>query len=176
MKRWTSLLLIFAFLLAASGCRRKAAPPKTPVTFYYPAVKTVYDGKTAVIHPEIRDGTGYEADIEGLLALYLQGPASETLRSPFPSQLTLIRYSTTSNTASVVLSSEFAQLTGIDLTLACTCIANTLFDLTQLERLQIFATNSQLDGQTSITLARDDIYYLDNIAPTEEPADTPGNE
>ncbi len=176
MKRWTSLLLIFAFLLAASGCSRNAAPPTTPVTFYYPAVETVYDGKTAVIHPEIRDGAGYEADTEGLLALYLQGPASETLRSPFPSQVTLIRYSTTSNTANVVLSSEFAQLSGIDLTLACTCIANTLFDLTQLERLQIFATNSQLDGQTSIILARDDIYYLDTVAPTEEPADTPGNE
>ena len=175
MKRWTSLLLIFAFLLATSGCTRTAAPPKIPVTFYYPAAETIYDGETVVIHSEIRDGAGYESDIEGLLTLYLQGPASEALRSPFPSQIAVIRYSTTANTANLVLNSEFAQLSGIDLTLACACIANTLFDMTQLERIQIFATNSQLDGQSSIILDRDDIYYLDTVTPTEEPTDTPGS-
>ena len=172
MKRQTIFVLILVLLLFIAGCTPNAAPPKNPVTFYYPAQDTVYDGKTPVIHPEIRDGASYEEDIAGLLALYLKGPSSETHRSPFPRGVTLTRFYTTSNTASMELSSEFAQLSGIDLTLACACIANTLFDLTGMDRIQIFVTDSQLDGQTSITLNRDDFYFTDAPLATEASSET----
>ena len=178
MKRMTSILLILALLPALVGCSPKAEPPQSPVTFYYPADDTIYDGKTAVIHQEIRDAAGYEEDIEGLLNLYLKGPASESLRSPFPRQVKVTRYSTNSNTINLVLSSEFAQLSGIDLTLACACLANTLFELTQLERVQFFATDSQLDGQDSITLDRNDIYLADTLpagTAISEPSNAPNN-
>ena len=60
MKRMTSILLILALLPALVGCSPKAEPPQSPVTFYYPADDTIYDGKTTVIHQEIRDAAGYE--------------------------------------------------------------------------------------------------------------------
>ncbi len=171
MKRWTSLILILAVLSALFGCSGQTAPPQNPVAFYYPAEDTVYDGKTTVLHKEIRDGAGYEEDIEGLLALYLKGPSSESLRSPFPRRVTVAKFSTTSNTITLEMSSEFAQLSGIDLTLACACLANPLFDLTQLERIQFFATDAQLDGQPSITLDRNDILYFDTPSPIKETAE-----
>ena len=172
MKRWISLLLALVFLLSAFGCTQTSPAPKQPVTFYYPAVETVYDGKAPVIHPEIRDGSGYEDNMEGLLNLYLKGPSSEDLRSPFPRQVTVSRFAVTPNIATLVLSSEFAQLGGIDLTMACVCIANTVFELTGLDRIQISSADSQLDGQASITLERDDIYWMDVPQPTEEPTQT----
>lgn len=172
MKRWTSLILILVLLSSALGCARNDPAPKVPVTFYYPAEDTVYDGKTSVIHPEIRDGAGYEDNMEGLLNLYLKGPSSEELRSPFPRRVTVSRFAVTPNIATLVLSSEFAQLGGIDLTMACVCIANTVFELTGLDRIQISSADSQLDGQASITLERDDIYWMDVPQPTEETTQT----
>ena len=172
MKRWTILLLTFLFLLTVAGCSRNVAPPKTPVTFYYPAAQTTYDGRTPILHQQIREGAGYTEDMAKLLNLYFSGPADETLRSPFPAHVTVTRFSTTSNTVSLELSSEFAQLGGIDLTLACACIANTVFDLTQLDRVQIFAADSLLDGQASITIDRNDLCFVDIPVPTEVPTDT----
>lgn len=171
MRRWTTLCLILAVLVAATGCSHQAAPPKLPVTFYYPASDVIYDGKTGIIHSEIRESSGYEGQIEELLDLYFQGPVSSSLRSPFPRHVTVSRYATTANTAILELSSEFAQLGGIDLTLACACIANTLFDLTQLERVHIIAMDSLLDGQASIDLNRDDIFYVDIPSPAQNPSD-----
>ncbi len=161
MKRLMILCCVVAMLITAVGCANKVTPPEKPVTFYYPALETVCDGKTEVIHPEVRESAGYEGNMEALLNLYLQGPDSITLRSPFPAHLTVIRFATTDSTASLTLSNEFSHLSGIDLTLACVCIANTLFDLTQLERVQIYTEDSQLEGQASITLERDDIYFID---------------
>ena len=87
------------------------------------------------------------------------------LRSPFPAHLRVTRYATTGSTAILTLSTELSYLNGIDLTLACVCIANTLFDLTELSRVQIFAADAQLEGQSSITLERDDVYLIDTPAP-----------
>lgn len=172
MKQRISLLLILVTLLAAVGCARNTPAPTVPVTFYYPAYETVYDGKTSVIHPEIRDGAGYEDDIAGLLNLYLKGPVSESLRSPFPKQVTVIRYGATSNIATLALSEAFAQLGGIDLTIACACIANTVFDLAQVDRVQILVADAQLNGQTSITFDRDDLYFSDISQPVGETEET----
>lgn len=173
MKRWITIILLITFLFSATGCGRKTSLPKQPVTFYYPAADFTYNGKTEVIHSEVRDCSGYRDNMVDLLNIYLQGPVSETLRSPFPRQVTVSRYSTTANTAIVELSSDFAGLSGIDLTLACACIASTLFDFTQLTRVQISATDAQLDGQDSILLEPNDLYMVDTPDPaTNQPENT----
>ena len=168
MKKALAMLLIRAMLLAGAGCSRKSTPPQQPIHFYYPVWNVVYDGQTELIQLEVRDSAEYLDDVESLLNIYLQGPVDEALRSPFPKKVTVSRYSATTNTAIVELSSNFASLSGIDLTLACACIASTLFDLTQLERVQISATDAQLDGMDSITLERDDLHMIDSpVSPVD---------
>lgn len=167
MKRWMSLLLVITCLIPLVGCTQTSPAPKRPVNFYYPATETIYNGKTPFIQAEVRDGSGYEEDIAGLLDIYLNGPVSEGLRSPFPRRAKVTRFAASSNVATLELSSEFSILSGIDLTVACACIANTLFDLTEVYRVQIYATDSQLDNQTSIVLDRDDIYYTDTQVATD---------
>ena len=171
MKHFVSILLAFSLVFCLLGCA-KDAPPRKPVNFYYPATETVYDGEAEILHPEVRESANFDEDITGLLNLYLQGPVSESLRSPFPDRVTVTRYAATSNTAILVLSNEFAQLVGIDLTLACACISRTLLDLTGLDRVQIYATDALLDGQASLTLERDDIHYMDTPDPSTAGSDT----
>ena len=166
MKRLTILTLCLCVLISAVGCARNEAPPKSPVSFYYPLAETVYDGSSPVIQPEAREGAGFEDDTEGLLNLYLQGPTTDTLRSPFPSGVTVSRYTTTANTAILELNSEFAGLSGIGLTLACVSVAYTLFDLTGLDRVQLSVADAQLDGQDFVTFVRDTIYFTDATDPT----------
>ena len=161
MKRLLTLCCVLALLCTSMGCSTKTKPPKKPVTFYYLTQDTICDGKTEIIQPEERESAGYESNMEALLNIYLQGPRSISLRSPFPAHLTVTRYATTGSTAILTLSTELSYLSGIDLTLACVCIANTLFDLTELSRVQIFAADAQLEGQSSITLERDDVYWID---------------
>lgn len=161
MKRWISLLLVIVVLLTLAGCAQTTPAPERPVNFYYPANETIYDGKTPVIQAETREGSGYEEDIAGLLTVYLRGPVSEELRSPFPRWVKVTHFAASANIATLELSSEFSLLSGIDLTIACACIANTLFDLTDVHRVQIYAADSQLDSQTAIVLDRDDIYFAD---------------
>lgn len=161
MKRSLILLLVIALTILSVGCDRTPAPPKQPVTFYYPVSNPVYDGKTGLIHSEVRDSTGLNDNMTELINLYLRGPLSETLRSPFPENVTVTRYSTTANTVILELSSEFANLSGIDLTLACACMAHTLLDMTGLERFQISAADSMLDGMSTITMERNDLYMTD---------------
>ena len=172
MKYWISLLLIISILLSLCGCTQDMRPAKSPVNFYYLAKEVSYDGESEILLPEEREGAGYEADMEGLLNQYLKGPASDALRSPFPTHVRVTRYATTANTIILEMSSEFAQLLGIDLTVACACIARTLFDLTQMERVMISATDAQLDGQASITFDRNDIYFVDTTPPSRETSDS----
>lgn len=172
MKRWFACLMTAALLLSLLGCAKDAPPPQKPVNFYYPATDTVYDGKTEILHAEVRESANFDGDIPELLNLYLQGPVSESLRSPFPRQITVTRYASTANTAIVELSNEFSHLVGIDLTVACACIARTLFDLTDLDRVQLSATDAQLEGQAYLSWERDDIHYMDTPDPTAESSES----
>ena len=169
MKQRISIILIISLLLCLYGCAKDASPAEIPVNFYYLAKDISYNGKSEILLPEEREGVGYEADIEGLLNQYLKGPVSDTLRSPFPAHVRVTRYATTANMAILELSTEFAQLTGIDLTVACSCLNRTLFDLTQLERVMISVTDAQLDGQASITFDLNDIYFVDTPSSDETP-------
>ena len=172
MKHRISIILIVSILLCLCSCANDTRPAKVPVNFYYLAKDVSYNGKSEILLPEEREGAGHEADIEGLLNQYLKGPVSDTLRSPFPAHVSVNRYATTANMVVLELSSEFAQLTGIDLTIACSCITRTLFDLTQLERVMISVTDAQLDGQASITFDLNDIYFVDAPSSDKTPDTT----
>ena len=150
MKQRISIILIISLLLCLYGCAKDASPAKIPVNFYYLAKDISYNGKSEILQ-------------------YLKGPVSDTLRSPFPAHVRVTRYATTANMAILELSTEFAQLTGIDLTVACSCLNRTLFDLTQLERVMISVTDAQLDGQASITFDLNDIYFVDTPSSDETP-------
>ena len=172
MKHWISLLLIISILLCLCSCAKDTRPAKIPVNFYYLASEVSYNGTSEILLSEEREGAGYEADVEGLLNQYLKGPISNAMRSPFPAHVTVARYATTANAVILELSGEFAQLTGIDLTVACACLSRTLFELTQLEKVMISATDAQLDGQASITFDLNDIHFVDTPLPSGKTSNT----
>ena len=154
MKRLIPLLLA-VFLLA--GCAQTMDAGR----FYYARYEDsyVYGQENAVIAPEYRDVTGHDGDLEYLLTLYFHGPTMESLRSPFPSGISLRSVSRSGSTLFIELSSSLTLLNGTDLTLACACLAQTCFALSDAEAVTI---SSQGLGFVSVTLTRDSFMLVDD--------------
>ena len=178
MKRVTSLLLSVTILLCICGCKKETPKLTSPVAFYYRTVEMSYDGTSSVIGSELRESAGFNDNILLLLNAYFNGPTTDGLTSPFPRSLKAVNYSIIGATAFVQVSNDISQLKGIDLSIACACIASTVFDLNDtVERVKISSSGSYLDGSDSITIECNELYLLDTATvsspETTESAATP---
>ena len=158
MKRLLCLLLIAAAMLSLAGCG--TSPADDSVTFFYarPMADYRYGEPDGVIASEYRDAAGHMDDLEYLLSLYLHGPVDESLISPFPAGTQLEQLSWKESILTIQLSSGLSSLQGSDLTLACTCIAKTCFELT--EATVVIVTTHGSDS-VSLRFTRDSLLLSD---------------
>lgn len=160
MKKRLSLLLIFALLISLAGC----SPAQGNIRFYYPRSEIQYGQADGVIASESREAPGHEEDLTYLLMLYLEGPISQELTSPFPEGTTLQQLDIQENALSIVLSDALSQLDAMDYTIACACLAQTCFGLGEFDSVTVSST---LPGSTSITLTPDSVMFSDNSVETD---------
>ena len=174
MKRMICLILpVFLLLPLLAGCSSET-PPQKPVDFYYP-VEAIYtenysegaDGHSSpVIRSEAAESLGHENDYAYLLNLYFRGPRDHSLHNPFPKNLTVVDLRLSGPTFVVTVSREFADLMGIDLTIAASCIAKTVQGLTGLNTTQLEAQGATLDGSSQITISCDRLLEQDTVPET----------
>ena len=150
---WICLLV----MLLLCGCASPAVDSDQQVTFYYVQSEIDFQGQNGVIAPEIREIGNRSDDLSYLLSLYLQGPQSDALRSPFPENLTLVQIRQEEAYLEVVVSQRLSNLTGMELTLACSCLAKTCMDLSGAQEVRISAQEQLLDGASYITITADSI-------------------
>ena len=163
MRKIIALMLAAFLLLSLTGCLETT----DTVTFYYTRHEDsyLYGLDNGVISGEFREVTGHRGDLKYLLTLYLHGPTMEYLHSPFPSGMVLRTVERQGDTVHVALSASLTMLTGTDLTLACACLAQTCFSLTDAEAVTI---SSEGLGFVSMTLTRDSLLLVDDTPiPTE---------
>ena len=163
MKRiqFTVIAVLLLVLFCSCGNRSDF---RAPVNFYYCTDPIDYNTSTAVVSPEGREGFGYTEDPKALLDLYLQGPVSDGFRSPFPKGVYVDSIDCADAIVHLSLNSSFSQLSGSDLTLACTCVSMTVFDMTDCEAVRICVTGGLLDGKEYIELSRDELLFLDEYS------------
>lgn len=152
-----SILLVFL----CTACRIKPETPESTVTVYYKAASVSFESPDGVIAPCSLDATGHENDLTHLLNTYLSNTLSADFALTFPQSTRLVSLSLDALTAKVVLCDEFAKLTGLDLSIACACLTQTVLSLTGCQELIISAESAQLDGHNYITLSRDSYLLLD---------------
>lgn len=157
MKRLLCLILVCTVALCFGGCKRPTEAIDMPASFYYCLPSESYETIHMVISSETRESKAYNQDLQGLINLYLQGPQTEDLINPFPDSVHVESISRYDTNIEVILSSRFARLTGVDLTLACACLSMTLMEYTQCENVSISVQNVSLDGNESITMTRDSL-------------------
>lgn len=154
-----SLALLMVLSLAA--CSTPKQELKDPVTFYYRRSEPVYGQSDGVVAPEQREAQGHKDDLDWLLAEYFSGCTSEELHIPFPKGTSVTDWSIADNTLTVVLSENFGQLSGVDLTVACSCISMTFLELAEVEAVEICAENSRLNGEESLLFTADTFHLSD---------------
>ena len=127
MKRFICLLVIAATLFLFCGCNTSEGSQfNKSVNFYYCKDFISYNSPSGVISSEIREAEGYDDSLELLLTHYFKGPVTPGLVSPFPKGLQIESIAESGNRIQITLSSAFSEQTGMNMTLACACLANTL--------------------------------------------------
>lgn len=149
MKRIVAMILLMALLLC--GCADKM---REPVTFYYVRDSFEVD-MSQVIGTEQREASGHRDDLLYLLALYLMGPAEDSLVSPLPSYTTILSAEQMDSTVTVQLTDTTASMSDGQFTLACSCLTLTCLEITDAEYVTI------ISGNRSVTLGKDSLVLQD---------------
>lgn len=153
MKRCILFLLIFCFLF--SGCGVYGDRIKEPVTFYY--VRSDYQQDLSVVfESEEREASGHRNDLSYLMALYLMGPANESLRSPVPAGTRIYVETNNQYHVKLTLSESTFGMTDTEFSLICACLSMTCLDITQTETVTITC------GSRSASITRDNLALTDS--------------
>ena len=167
MKRLMSILLAVVILISLSACNRTDDSLQEPVKFYYCNEEISYNSVSGVICEELREGAAYHGELEKLLKDYLSGPVSSDLYSLLPSGTELISCSVSGSKTALTFSAEFADLSGVQLSTACSCIVLTLHAYAGIETVQFRVRDGQLENQDSLIIHISDIVLMDNAAQKE---------
>lgn len=160
MKKWICILLCAAVGLSLFACGSSSA--KDPGNFYYRRIEPKYLGTEGIIAPESRELFSLREDLQAMLELYFLGPQSSDLESPFPRDTALLDWSLENGVLQLELNDAFTQLTGIELTVACGCIARTFLELPDITAVRIFVEGALLNGESAVTLTKASLQLADD--------------
>ena len=162
MKLLKLLISVILILTTLPACSNSSQDIVSPVNFYYLAENIRYDNPTGVLMADVREAKGHEEDYVYLIEKYLSGPETPECVSPFPEGLQLESLNILTGKVSIVLSTQFAELTGHKLTLACSCLAKTLLEMTGVNAVTISAKGATLNGELSVTFTKNDFILTDD--------------
>lgn len=166
MKKLIAMLVVLCLLPAVlSGCaedRTDDAP-----ALYYLYKEPTFGPTGTIFGTEPLLSEGGEDDLIYLLTLYLSGPLSEELRSPFPPETQIEDVHQNGSILYLTMTGSFSQLSSTELTKASACTALTLFENTDARLLYLTVTDPDADMVRTLELTRDSLVLLDNC--TTEP-------
>lgn len=140
MKRLIIMLLIPLLLL--SGCTLPDRSIKDPVEFYYLRSCSSSDDykdyfAEGAIVAESREASGHRDDLYYLISMYLRGPLSPQMESPFPSGSAVTKVWQEGDTLYVNLNAAAANAEDLQLTLVWACLAKTCMALTDAATIHL---------------------------------------
>ncbi len=165
MKR---LLCLFLIAFTLCGCTEHKNAHSVPVKFYYLSRDPQDPSRSGLIKSQTREGYGYSGDLYRLLELYIAGPETATMSSPFPTGTRIESVNAEGSEAYITFNSIYTLLSGYQLTVANVCLAQTLFDNTELHTVHIRVMDTELDGREQITIHKDQLVYSDLMILKEE--------
>ena len=161
MRKSFILLLCVVLIFSLCACRQKNMDYQEPVNFYYCNNNIAYNSATGVIQAEVREGSSFQGNLLAFLGAYLQGPVSSGLKRLIPANVYIVSCCQENDRVILVLSSQFSELSGMELTAACSALLKTIHDYTGAEILQISAKDAQLDDKNEIILSIHDFVFID---------------
>lgn len=161
-KRILTWLCLLAFLFLCA-CGKKDAELQVPVNFYYCNEEISYNSSFGVIRPEAREAEDFYEDASKLFSVYLDGPVSAELVSPLPAGTGLVSLEFKEDTAHLTLTQEFATLSGVKLSTACSCIVMTLSEYAGISQVHFYVKDGLIDNRESLVVNNSDIVLMDHV-------------
>ena len=152
MKKLICFLLACLLVFPLAGCIKKTKDSEVP--FYYRRAEFDYGTPDGIMAKELHDVAGHTDDLKYLLALYLQGPSDQELVLPFPDGIILVDFAQEGQTVDVTLSSIATRLDDMDLTIACVCLAETCFAISDAQQIHIQSLVSAAGKSVDTTITR----------------------
>lgn len=163
MKRILCFILVLTILALGSGCDKNSDNFKMPANFYYRNASVAFFEDDSIIAFEVRETAAQKDNLVDLINTYLDGPISHELVSPFPSGLTVISTEQKDDTLILTFNKVFSTLSGLDLTVACSCICATVTALTGCTTVEIKTEGQRPDNVISIVLSNEDLLFTDSV-------------
>lgn len=122
-------------------------------------------------HRTLPEGSG---EVEGLFALLLAGPESQEVTSPIPAGITLRSWRMEGAVLTLDLSEAYNGLSGVELTLADSCIVLTLCQLNGVESVYLTVEGRPRPYRDQVLSVSD--FLLDNALEGIAPPDVESGE
>ena len=164
MKRVVAMVLCLIFTAALCGCKKKDAEIQVPVNYYYCKNEYSYNSDSGIFCVEIHEGVDFRANTKRMLDSYLLGPYIDGCINLLPENTRLVCCEMKDNALNLRFSEELSQLSGVRISMFCSCVTMTVADYTQIETVIFSAENSQLDNKDEIILNVADIAITDTVA------------
>lgn len=163
MKRLVCYLLIISSIFCLLACGE--VEMDASANFYYVRKEYVYGQEDGVIAAEKRKLTEL-SDIRGILNTYLSGPQDPLLELPFAPNTEIIRFSQEDDTLYITLSSHIITLSKAKQVLACTCLARTVIELSEVEKVYFETDNNAVARMDPISITKDSYLLFDDYNST----------
>ena len=162
MVRRITALFLALMLFCLGGCQVETQNNSaSTVKFYYLVTDERLENGEGPTDWELFDIQGHETDYGWILEHYFAGPKTEGLAVPFPKATRILSAEFANGVVYVNVSKELAQLTGVDVTLACSCITMTCLQLDGVEDVVIRADGWDLNGRHTVSLDGDSLLLED---------------
>ena len=159
MKQFLAVIMSIFLLITTASCSNTQRTGKAH-QFYYRTQRIDHGVEAGIITSETRY-LAEDDQLMDIISVYLGGPVSENLVSPFPADLRVINLRLGAEKVELVLSDHIATQSGIELTATCACIQRTLSGLTGINTVHISAENEEINNQDIIVLKTGSIILID---------------
>lgn len=159
MRRLFAFTLSFVMLVCFAGCGSKTPPMTKPVNVYYCWENVDYNSDMGVIATDQMDFDSWNGQMLAFINFYISAPVKEGMVSPFPAGANVNAIEYRNDSLKVQLNPLFSRLSACELTVACTCLSLTLFELTSA--YSVTFTYHSGSGETIAVITRGNLIFKD---------------
>ena len=168
MRRMILITLTLTILFAFVACAKEEETIQKPVNMYFLNKDVDYGVEDGLVRAEIQEGVHLNGDIQSLLVQYLKGPVGTQLVRAVPAGIAVDDVSVNGKTVTVTMSHDFSRINGVDLSIACVCLAMTILDFTDAEQVQLRASNASFVDSEAIIVNKNDVLFSDALISDSE--------
>lgn len=171
MKHYIRFCLFFLILLLLCGCSSdpsaNARGMYHPMQFYYCGIDSSnsahYERNSGAMQWEYKDLGRDLPEVEDVVQMYMDGPVSNTLRTPVPEGTRVQGVSLKNGVLTITFNDAFSRLSGVEMTMAASGLVHTLTQYPGVGSVCLQTDASMVTGLLEKPLEPEDFIKQENI-------------